>query len=97
MVGEYNNTTMSLKVLTFNVCSDACLLKQTGKPRNGIGTGLATICQDEGCIENVADSIDSGGPWDIVALQEATNHEGIKAVSKQLKSMNHVSGVAEKK
>jgi hypothetical protein len=50
---------MSLKVLTFNVCSDACLLKQTGKPRNGIGRPLATICQDEGCIENVADSIDS--------------------------------------
>jgi hypothetical protein len=29
-------------------------------------------------------------------IQEATNHEGIKA-SKQLKSMNHVSGVAEKR
>jgi hypothetical protein len=74
--------------------SDACLLKQTGKPRNGIGRHYA-ICQDEGCIENVADSIDSEDR-DIVALQEATNHEGIKAVSKQLKSMNHVSGVAGK-
>jgi hypothetical protein len=72
MVGEYNNTTMSLKVLTFNVCFGCMSAKTDWETAKWDRTALSlATCQDERCIENVADSIDSGGPWDIVALQEA--------------------------
>jgi hypothetical protein len=56
---------MSLKV-TFNVCFGCMSAKTDWETAKWDRTALGAICQDEGCIENVADSIDSGGPWDIV-------------------------------
>jgi hypothetical protein len=96
MVGEYNNTTMSLKVLTFNVCFGCMSAKTDWETAKWDRTALSlATCQDERCIENVADSIDSEDHG-ISSHYRRLNHEGIKAVSKQLKSMNHVSGVAGK-
>lgn len=89
---------MSLKVLTYNICFGCMAAKKDWNVAKWDRTAidLARLCENDQCVENVAASIDTDGPWDIVALQEATNYEGVQAKSKQLVDMDHVSGIAEK-
>ena len=78
---------VNIKVLSYNISYQAMLGKATGT--------VKYACPKQGsytqCLNNVADFIESNGPFDFVGLQEATNWNDIRTQSPKLGKMTYVN------
>ena len=77
----------NIKVLSYNISFQAMLGIQE--------TSVSVACPMQGshtqCLINVADFIESNGPFDFVGLQEATNWKDIISQSPMLGNMTHIN------
>ena len=78
------------KILTYNVCWGCMIGPPKGK-HNQSASKLVDKCTHDKCLNNVCTTINNGGPFDLIALQECARFEDIKKrLKRNYKSIYHI-------